>query len=124
MHLIELFIRTMNRKAIVGNCGFFQCYPQSTIPSTGSSQPSSFSLKLLPTDPTLRGKSMKSQTVTVIITTLLVCSLACAQNRSQPPLATPAELQQMFDAKQYNICLQQIARILRAPASATTAHDP
>jgi hypothetical protein len=67
---------------------------------------------------------MKPQTAFVIVTTLIVCSLASAQSRSQPPLASPAELQQMFDSKQYNICLQQIARIARAPTSGTTTHDP
>ena len=61
---------------------------------------------------------------TALTTLLVLCSLAMGQAKSQPPLATPAELNQMFDAKQYNVCLQQIARILRAPASAITEHDP
>lgn len=51
---------------------------------------------------------------------LCICQLASAQAQ---PLATPQELQQMFDARQYHTTLQQIARILRARTPAAAAHD-
>ncbi|HSZ55275.1 MAG TPA: hypothetical protein VK797_06415 [Tepidisphaeraceae bacterium] len=52
---------------------------------------------------------------------LFVYQFASAQTQ---PLATPRELQLMFDAKQYHTCLQQIARVMRAKGAAASAYDP
>ena len=48
---------------------------------------------------------------------------ASAQNQNQP-LPTPQDLQQMFDAKQYNLCLQQIARVTRSKTPNANGNDP
>jgi hypothetical protein len=54
---------------------------------------------------------------------LLILSAAQLADGQAQQLATPQELQQMFDAKQYHICLQQIARITRLKGNAATAYD-
>jgi hypothetical protein len=57
---------------------------------------------------------------TTIVLILSACQFTAGQAQQ---LATPQELQQMFDAKQYHICLQQIARITRLKGNAASAYD-
>ena len=56
---------------------------------------------------------------------VMVCSFAGGQVQGGQgqPLATPEELRQMFEAKQYNICLQQIARLTRAKSPGAAAQN-
>jgi hypothetical protein len=57
----------------------------------------------------------------------VTCSIAAGQSQAGQgqPLATGEELRQMFEARQYHLCLQQIARVMRAkpPVSAQFAGE-
>jgi hypothetical protein len=70
---------------------------------------------------TNREDLMKAYTLFATAILLCVCQFASAQAQ---PVPTPQELQQMFDAKQYHTCLQQIARVLRVKGDAASAYDP
>lgn len=55
----------------------------------------------------------------VLIGVMLVSRLSAAA----PPMPTINELQQMYDAGQFHICLQQIARVLPGSARPGSSHD-
>ena len=53
---------------------------------------------------------MKPINLTAVVVLILSAAGVC---RADPPLATMDDLNQMYEAKQYRVCLQQIARLMR-----------